>query len=230
MDKVVALASKPVEQIPVSGKDGLRAMVDADQLDEARFQPGAVPQVLLRLENGTRLLVPADLLEAEEGGSFYLPFSMTDLLQMSQQTQMISRVTNSAEPTMPMPIVASIPVIVEEAAIEKREVEAGKVLIHKSVSEREQVVDEPLLQESIEVKRVLVNEMVDAPVPVRYEGDTMIISLLEEVLVVEKRLMVREEVHVIRKQTETHTPQTVTLRSEDVSVERVPANEDQLSD
>lgn len=196
-------------------------MVDADQLDEARFQPGAVPQVLLRLENGTRLLVPADLLEAQEGGSFYLPFSMSDLLQMSQQTQMISRVTNSAEPTM---TVASIPVMVEEVALDKREVEAGKVLIHKSVSEHEEVIDEPLLQENIEVKRVLVNQMVDAPVPVRYEGDTMIISLLEEVLVVEKRLMLREEVHVIRKQIEVHTPQTVTLRSEDVSIERVPAS------
>ncbi|MBC7814407.1 MAG: YsnF/AvaK domain-containing protein [Burkholderiales bacterium] len=140
---------------------------------------------------------------------------------------MISRVGASAEPTA---TIASIPVIAEELVISKQSVESGKVRIHKSVNEREEVVDEPLLQESIDVVRVEVNQLVDGPVPVRYEGDTMVISLLEEVLVVEKRLMVREEIHVVRTQTEIHAPQTVTLRSEEVSVERVTSNADQSPD
>jgi stress response protein YsnF len=56
---------------------------------------------------------------------------------------------------------------------------------------------------------------------VRYEGDTMIVSLLEEVLVVETRLLLKEEVRMTTRRTETHRPVTVTLRREDVTVERV---------
>jgi len=49
----------------------------------------------------------------------------------------------------------------------------------------------------------------------------MIVPLLEEVLVVEKRLMLREEVRVTKRRNETHRPQTVTLRKEDVKVEKL---------
>jgi stress response protein YsnF len=45
---------------------------------------------------------------------------------------------------------------------------------------------------------------------------------VEEVLVVEKRLMLREEIHIRQQRIETHQPQRVTLRSEEVQVERVP--------
>jgi stress response protein YsnF len=48
------------------------------------------------------------------------------------------------------------------------------------------------------------------------------ISLVEEVLVVEKRWMLREEIHIRTQRLETHQPQRITLRSEDVHVERVP--------
>ncbi|HSX77012.1 MAG TPA: DUF2382 domain-containing protein [Candidatus Saccharimonadia bacterium] len=45
---------------------------------------------------------------------------------------------------------------------------------------------------------------------------------MEEVLVVEKRWMLREEVHIRKQRLETHQPQWITLRSEEVQVERVP--------
>jgi stress response protein YsnF len=48
----------------------------------------------------------------------------------------------------------------------------------------------------------------------------MIVPLYEEVLVVEKRLMLREELHITTTRTEMHQPQSVTLRSEDVVIER----------
>jgi stress response protein YsnF len=64
--------------------------------------------------------------------------------------------------------------------------------------------------------------VVDGLIPVRTEGDTTILSLVEEVLVVEKRWMLREEIHIRTQRIETHQPQRITLRSEDVQVERVP--------
>ena len=65
--------------------------------------------------------------------------------------------------------------------------------------------------------------MVDGPVPVREENGTTIISIVEEVLVVEKRLMLREEIHIRKQRIETHQPQHITLRSEEVRIERVPS-------
>ena len=83
------------------------------------------------------------------------------------------------------------------------------------------LVDEPLLREEVIIARVPVNRVVEGPIPVRYEGDTMIISLLEEVLIVETRLLLKEEVHMTTRRTDTYTPERVTLRHEDVTIERV---------
>jgi stress response protein YsnF len=89
------------------------------------------------------------------------------------------------------------------------------------VHEREELVDPPLLRDKVKIERVPINRVVEGPLPVRYEGDTMIISLLEEVLVVETRLLLKEEVHITTRRTDTHTPERVTLRHEDVTIERV---------
>jgi len=70
-----------------------------------------------------------------------------------------------------------------------------------------------------------VNRTVDGPVSVRYEGDTLIIPLLEEVVVVQKQLRLKEEVHVIKKQTERRQPEQVTLRREAVIVEPQPVSD-----
>jgi uncharacterized protein (TIGR02271 family) len=101
-------------------------------------------------------------------------------------------------------------------------VETGKVRLTKVVHEREAHVDEPLWREEVEVTRVPMQRVVEGPVPVREEHGTTILSVVEEVLVVEKRWMLREEIHLRKQRLETHQPQQITLRSEDVQVERVP--------
>ena len=45
--------------------------------------------------------------------------------------------------------------------------------------------------------------------------------VLEEILVVEKRLMLKEELHITKEEVETYKPQRVLLRSEEAVVERV---------
>ncbi|HEX2185094.1 MAG TPA: DUF2382 domain-containing protein, partial [Chloroflexota bacterium] len=75
--------------------------------------------------------------------------------------------------------------------------------------------------EEVTIERVPVNRVVEGPIPVRYEGDTMIVSVLEEVLVVETRLLLTAELRITRRRTETHQPVPVTGRREDVTVERV---------
>ncbi|RYE18527.1 MAG: DUF2382 domain-containing protein [Sphingobacteriaceae bacterium] len=57
--------------------------------------------------------------------------------------------------------------------------------------------------------------------PVRVEGDTTIISVVKEVLVVEKRLMLVEEIHLSKNRTETLTTVNETLRKEEVEINRI---------
>lgn len=113
-----------------------------------------------------------------------------------------------------------IPLVTEVARIQKRTVETGRVRVHTVVDERQELVRDALTREDVEVTRVAVNQAVDAAPPVRTEGDTTIVPLVEEVLVVEKRLMLREEIHIRRRTTVEPVEQAVTLRSTRAVVER----------
>jgi uncharacterized protein (TIGR02271 family) len=113
-----------------------------------------------------------------------------------------------------------VPVIQETLEVHPSPVERGRVRIRKIVHEREEIVDPPLLHDEVVVERVPVNRVIEAPIAVRSEGDTLVIPLLEEVLVVEKRLLLKEEVRVTKRRAETHRPQRVTLRREEAVVER----------
>ena len=118
----------------------------------------------------------------------------------------------------------TIPVVEERAVVRKRKRLTGGVRVRTVVHEDEQVVDETLRAEQVEVKRVLLDgRWVAAPVPVRQEGDTTIVTLHEEVVVVETRLRATEEVHLIRRQATSTARKRVTLRREEAVVERLDA-------
>ena len=196
------MASKGI--VNVTGDRGIRGTVDTNEwpLDGSRRE------VLVCLEDGRKLMAPVGAF-APAGGGYRLSLGGTSLDELS------AAVENAAGEKVVVPVVA------EELAVGKREVEAGRVRITKLVREEQQTVDQPLFAEQVVVERVPVNRVVQTAPAVRHEGDTMIVPLLEEVLVVEKRLMVREELRVTKRRTETHQPQTVTLRKEDVKVERL---------
>jgi uncharacterized protein (TIGR02271 family) len=119
-----------------------------------------------------------------------------------------------------------LPVIEEELDVRKRSVEMESgVRISKTVEEREQIVDLPLIKEDVEVERVEVNRPIDMPMGVRHEGDTTIIPIVEEVLFTEKRLMLKEEIRVTRRKTRIRDPRKVTLKSEHAAVERIEDNQ-----
>ena len=116
-----------------------------------------------------------------------------------------------------------IPVHQEQAWVEKRIVDTGRgVRIHKTIAEHPCQIDERLMREHVEVHHVPVDRIVplDQAPASRYEGDTLIVPVLEEVLVVERRLRIKEELHITRTRREEHHAETVLLKSEQVSVER----------
>ncbi|GAB2454662.1 hypothetical protein GCM10011375_02210 [Hymenobacter qilianensis] len=134
-----------------------------------------------------------------------------------------NRFENQQPYQMPDPQV-TIPVVEEQVQIGKDVVETGRIRVSKTVHEEQQVVDVPIIQEEVNVERVAINQYVATPPAVRYEGDTMIMPILREVLVVEKRLLLVEEVRITKHQTETRTPQQVTLRKEEIHLQRVAPN------
>ena len=115
---------------------------------------------------------------------------------------------------------AVVPVAEERLDVGTRRIETDSgIRVHKTVDERVQLIDEPLTKDELSVERVPVDRYVDEPVSVRYEGDTMVVPVLEEVLVVEKRLLLKEEVRITRRTQEYRNPQRVTLRREHAEVE-----------
>jgi uncharacterized protein (TIGR02271 family) len=116
---------------------------------------------------------------------------------------------------------ASIPRIEEQASISKEWVETGKVHISKKITEHEESINVQLMHEKAHIERVPVNQYVDAAPPaVRYEGDTMIIPVLKEVLVTEKRLILVEELRVTMEQVQTEESKQVTLRKEEINIRK----------
>ena len=118
----------------------------------------------------------------------------------------------------------NIPVIEEVATVKKRTVESGRVRVSKRVTEHEELVDEPLLHQEVKVERVQINRYVDTVPEIRHEGDVMVIPVVEEQIVVQKRLLLREEIRVKKELVEMHQPQTVKLRKETVDIKRVAVN------
>lgn len=117
----------------------------------------------------------------------------------------------------------TVPVFREQVQVEKQAVDTGRgVRIHKTVAELPCHIDERLLRDEVEVSHVPVDRIVplDAAPATRYEGDTLVVPILEEVLVVERRVRIKEEVRITRTRREEHHAETVMLKSEQVSVER----------
>jgi uncharacterized protein (TIGR02271 family) len=203
----------PPTTVTVTDPQGVHGTIDttAWPLDGRRAE------VLVSFEGGQQVLVPLDLLVQQADGSYRLT---VDLAAWARP-----RGAGAEAPEPPL----VLPVMEETLTVDTRRVETGRVRIRKVVHEREELVDPPLLREDVVIERVPVNRVVEGPVPVRYEGDTMIVSVLEEVPVVEKRLMVKEELRITTRRTETHTPQRVTLRREEVTIERVAPEANELN-
>jgi uncharacterized protein (TIGR02271 family) len=164
---------------------------------------------LLQMENGQRVWTPRSYLQKRADGSYYLPLDIEDIMSQGAET-------DSDRQTIRI-----VPIVQEELVVEKQKRETGRVRVHKQVHTRQETVDEPGYIEEVSFERVPINEIIDAPRTAYYEGNTFVIPLVEEELVVTKRLVLREELRITKKRKMTRTRQDVTLRKEDVTVDRI---------
>ena len=120
--------------------------------------------------------------------------------------------------------VVRIPLLEEQLTVTTQTVETGQLTLTKTVHETEETLTIPLQQEQYVVERTTLNQYVDEPPTTRQEGDTTIYPVVKEVLVVQKRLLLVEEIRVTHQQTQVEEIQTVHLRREEIAVARTPIN------
>jgi uncharacterized protein (TIGR02271 family) len=113
-----------------------------------------------------------------------------------------------------------LPLVEESLAMRRRTVETGTVKVRTVLQHRDEVARAEIFRHAVSVEHVPINREIDA-IPEPWEdGDVLVIPVVEEVLVVEKRLMLREELRVQRRREADHIEQPVTLRSMQAVVER----------
>jgi uncharacterized protein (TIGR02271 family) len=112
--------------------------------------------------------------------------------------------------------------LAEELVVERRQVETGRVRVDVVTREHQELVDILLAREQVVVERVPIDRRVDAIPTIREEGDTIIVPVVEEILIVERRLILKEELHVKRVRTTEQHRESIMLRRQEAVVTRTP--------
>jgi hypothetical protein len=158
------------------------------------------PLAVVDIGRGVRVRVPFDLLQHDPSGGYTLAARWSDFAVTTEDG-------------------TSIPVIAQEVTVDIRPAPEKTLRARRRVVVEQRDVEVPVWKERIHVEHVAIDQFVDqAPTP-RYEGDVLVIPIIEEVPVVQVRLRVREElrVQVVREQ-HVHR-ETVTLRRHEVDIE-----------
>ncbi|CAN5753322.1 hypothetical protein BH23PSE1_BH23PSE1_11340 [soil metagenome] len=115
----------------------------------------------------------------------------------------------------------TIPIIEERALIGTRRKVTGRVRVRTETETVETSAEADLEGASVEVTRVPIGEEIDAVPGVRTADGVTIVPVVEEVLVVETRLVLKEEIHIRTTATRERVEVPVTLRRQRAVIERL---------
>jgi uncharacterized protein (TIGR02271 family) len=118
-----------------------------------------------------------------------------------------------------------IPLFQEELSVSRRVVPTSRVQVSRVTHSHEHLVDELLERERVEVERVAIDKPIDRMPSVREEGDCLIFPVVEEVLKIERVLVLKEEVRIRRVKGTERYQERVTLRKQEAVVNRLPIDE-----
>jgi uncharacterized protein (TIGR02271 family) len=118
-----------------------------------------------------------------------------------------------------------IPLFEEELSVSRQVVPTGRVQVSRVTHSHEHLVDELLERERVEVERVAIDKPIDHMPSVREEGDCLVFPVVEEVLKIERVLVLKEEVRIRRVKGTERYQERVTLRKQEAVVNRLPIDE-----
>jgi stress response protein YsnF len=117
-----------------------------------------------------------------------------------------------------------LPIVEEELQVGKRRMESERIQVRTVTDLAEELVRQELRGEHLEVERVPIDLLLepgsDLPV-IRTEGNVTIFPVLEEVVVLEKRLRLKEEVRITKRMTTEITETPITVRKQRAVIERL---------
>lgn len=148
---------------------------------------------LVRLDDGREFEAPASSLHIQPDGSFLLDDARQTAAAETLQPEIR---TNGAGATPDLPAQAPF----------DRE------------SSTEFVVEEALFSDDVGVERVPVNKLIDEPAQTRQEGEITVVPVMEEVLTVQRRLLLKEEIRITRKRREFREPRKVVIAGSEPAV------------
>jgi len=156
--------------------------------------------VIVELDGGARITLPTELLHPHTEGGYAIdaPWKIF-----------------AGEPTH-----IEIPIVEEQVVVGVRPVPRERFRVRRRVITEDQVVETPIWDEQIQIEHVPIGDFVERAPSTRQEGDTLIIPLVEEVAVVEKRLRLREEVRVSVVREQRIDRRTVPIRRTEIVIER----------
>jgi uncharacterized protein (TIGR02271 family) len=190
----------------VIGKEGLQGVL----IDPLPPRPSANDTVRIRLDAGDVVPVPADSVVVGSDGTYLIPFGPSDFTPPAQSSE-----------SDPVHHEGVIPVLAEELVVDKKPVTTGGVRVTRRILEHDETVEVPLLKERLDVRRVVVGREVEGPQSVRREGETTIIPIVEEEVVVHKRYWLKEEIYITRNVTEEIHRERVTVRRQEPEIEHL---------
>ena len=122
------------------------------------------------------------------------------------------------------------PLYAEDLTVSKRQIAGDMVQVGTVTRETESLVDEMLNHERVQIDRIPVGRQVDAVPPIRQEGDTTILPVVEETVVVERRLILTEEIHIRRLHVSERHQEAVILRKQEAVITRIDPYESRLQE
>ena len=118
-----------------------------------------------------------------------------------------------------------IPLVAERLKIERKQVESGRVIVKTTTKRTPVVVDEVLDTDDVTVERVPIGELMDEPVtPHVTDDNVLVVPILEEVLVITRRLRLVEEIRIRQRTRARRHHETVQLRHQEAHVQRIPTD------
>jgi len=114
-----------------------------------------------------------------------------------------------------------VPVVQEQVHVDAVPVVTGGVRVTKHVETVNQLIEQQLRTSHADVKRVKTNRVVEGPQPAQRVGNTLIIPVVSEVIQVEKRWVVTEEIHITQRENLETVQQTVPVNYETARIERL---------
>ncbi len=144
----------------------------------------------------------------------------------TQQAQVVET-AQTAQVTQPVPIVLEneeelvVPLAEEYLDVDKQWVKSGEVIVHKSLHTETQTLPIEIGYEEVQIDRVPVNRPLKEgeSVEPKWEGDVMVLPVIEEEIVVTKRQVVREELRIYRRRMVRQESVSGTVRKEQIDIE-----------